>query len=183
MYFIGVDLGQRQDFTAVAVVEKAAMGPMLVRHLERMALGMPYTKVVARVCEITRHPKLAGESRLVVDATGVGAPVVELLRAAGLAGRLTAVTITGGERSHGRSEEWHVPRKELLAGVEVLLDSRELRISGRLAETERLVRELTSLRLRGESGEHDDLAIALGLACWRAKKGRSGFGTARLPGI
>ena len=216
-YFVGLDLGQRQDFTAVAVVERreaagAAAEALLVRHLERMPLGTPYTKVVGRVCEMMRHPKLAGRSRLVVDATGVGAPVVELLRAAGLGGRLTAVTITGGERAHGRSEEWYVPRRELLTGLEVLLESKRLKICGRLAETGRLVREFTSLRLSGKSGqkadrrrdgdgcegpagdaagcalggksaEHDDLVMALGLACWRAKGGKSGFGTRRLPGI
>jgi hypothetical protein len=33
------------------------------------------------------------------------------------------------------------------------------------------------------SGEHDDLAIALALACWRAKRQRVGGGGGRLPGI
>jgi hypothetical protein len=32
-------------------------------------------------------------------------------------------------------------------------------------------------------GEHDDLVIALALACWRAKRGQIGFGTGRLTGI
>jgi hypothetical protein len=32
-------------------------------------------------------------------------------------------------------------------------------------------------------GEHDDLVIALALACWRARRREIGFGTRRLPGI
>lgn len=102
MFFVGLDLGQRKDFTAVAVVERemgrphiaVARATLLVRHLERMALGTAYTRVVERVCGMMRHPALERDARLVVDATGVGAPVVELLRGAGLAGRITAVTIT-----------------------------------------------------------------------------------------
>ena len=31
--------------------------------------------------------------------------------------------------------------------------------------------------------EHDDLVMALGLACWKARTGRQWFGVNRLPGI
>jgi hypothetical protein len=184
MFFVGLDLGQRLDFTAVAVVERVGPKRLVVRHLERMALGTPYTKVVERVCTIVRHPALVGRCRLVVDATGVGAPVVEMLRPLAIGATVTAVTITGGERAHGRSEEWNVPRKDLLTGLEVLLENAELKVSRRLAEAERLARELTSMRIaRSDGGEHDDLVMALGLACWRARGSRPVFGIHRLPGI
>jgi hypothetical protein len=110
MYFIGLDLGQRRDFSAVAVIQRqdhmAAWSPnptcsLFVRDLERMDLGLSYTKVAQRVCEIMQNPAMAGQSRLVVDATGVGAPAIDLLRDAGIGGRTTAVTITGGEQAHG----------------------------------------------------------------------------------
>jgi hypothetical protein len=48
--------------------------------LERVALGTPYTRVVERVGEIVRHPEMARGCRLVVDATGAGTPVVDLMR-------------------------------------------------------------------------------------------------------
>jgi hypothetical protein len=112
MFFVGLDLGQKQDFSAVAVVEraereKAWLSPefrcMRVRYLERLPLGTPYVKVVSRVGEIMQHPALAGplrqQGRLVVDATGVGAPVVEMLRAIRPACLVTAVTITSGEHA------------------------------------------------------------------------------------
>jgi hypothetical protein len=81
MYFVGLDLGQRQDFTAVPVVERKEwpVGKRLaLRHLERMPLGTAYTKAVERVCKIMRHPEIQTGGRLVVDATGVGAPVVDM---------------------------------------------------------------------------------------------------------
>ncbi len=150
MFFAGLDLGQRRDFSALAVVELAeqrfawmpAARELSVRHLERMELGTPYPRVVERVCEVMRHPKMVNQCRLVVDATGVGAPVVDLLRSAGLGVRLTTVTIPSGERARGHGERWHVPRGDLRAGLEVLLEAGELKICRRLKEATRLVREL-----------------------------------------
>jgi hypothetical protein len=73
-----------------------------VVHLERLSLGTPYPKVVTTLREILTSRALAGNARLkrrdpelVVDATGVGRPVVDHLRAAGL--QPIAITITGGD--------------------------------------------------------------------------------------
>src|SRR5580704_8446364 len=140
MFFVGLDLGQKRDFSAVAVVERVArnlawISPEFrhfqVRYLERMPLGTAYVRVVNRVSEIMQHPALDG-GRLVVDATGVGAPVVEMLRGVRPACRVTAVTITSGEQAHGRGEEWHVPKKDLMAGLEILLEEGQLRIPRKL---------------------------------------------------
>ena len=167
---------------------------MRVRHLERMPLGTPYINVVSRVREMLQHRELAGQSRLVVDATGVGAPVVEMLRAARLPCGLTSVTITGGEQAHGRGEEWHVPKRDLMTGLLVLLEDGRLKIHRKLEEAGELVRELLDIRLNQTSGgrmgmgaegygEHDDLALAVALACWRAKRVENRMGNQRLPGI
>jgi len=200
MFFVGLDLGQKRDFSALAVVERvearlAWMGPappLGVRYLERMELGTPYPDVVDRVCEILQDPKMLGQSHLVVDATGVGAPVLDLLRRARVRANITAVTITGGDRAHSSGDQWHVPKRELLTGLESLLECGELRIAGKLREAARLVKEFESMQVEarvngrwkmGGEGEHDDLVLALSLACWRAKRPMNGFGTQRLPGI
>jgi hypothetical protein len=40
------------------------------------------------------------------------------------------------------------------------------------------------LRLGADAhGEHDDLVIALALACWRSKRPKNGFSAARIPGL
>src|ERR1700733_11177591 len=111
-FYLGLDLGQRHDPTAIAVVE----GPdvIRVRHLERVPLGTPYPGVVERVRAIVRHPELVGKCALAVDGTGVGAPVVDMLRAARLGCDISAVTITGGEREHHDN----VPKRDLMAGVQ-----------------------------------------------------------------
>ena len=189
MFYLGLDLGKLRDYTALAMVERvAASGELVVRYLERAALGTPYTRVAAIMAELTRHRELAGRCYLAVDATGVGHPVVEQLRAAGLGCRgMTAVTITSGERARqsstagGPGECWTVPRQDLLSGVQVLLERGELKIARRMKEAGTLVRELESMRTRlgggGSSSEqHDDLALAVALACWQAgRRQHAGF--------
>ena len=204
MFYLGLDLGKLQDFTALAVVERedpslawspssirTASTALLVRHLERAPLGTPYTRVVERVKELTRHRNLNGLCYLTVDSTGVGVPVVESLRAAPLGCRgITAVTITGGDRARqstgfGVGDHWHVPRTDLLSGIQMLLEKGELKISKQMKESGTLVRELISMRAGGGSlgAQHDDLVLAVSLACWQATRPMNRIGTQRLSGI
>ncbi len=201
-YFVGVDLGQRQDYTAVAVVERSV--EVLerdyvtwgwktavwydVRHLERIALGTAYTQVAERVRELARElarpswmnfdPRCA----LVVDATGVGAPVVELIRKPGLNCEVTAVTITGGDRETRDGGVVRVPKRDLVVGLQVLLEGGGVRIAEGLKDGPVLLKELAEMRVEvseggreqygaWRQGSHDDLVLALALACWRARKG------------
>ncbi len=192
MYYIGLDLGQKRDHSAVAVVERidhrrAFQGTqfekLLVRYVERVPLGTPYPQVVERVRKIVQSDELYGNCALSVDATGVGAPVVDMLRAARLGCELNAVVITGGDRG---SSNGSVPKRDLMAELLVLLENGQLKI-GRLNEGPRLMKELTDvqmsvsgsgrMRMGAEGyGEHDDLVIALALACWRAKSRQQQYG-------
>jgi hypothetical protein len=203
MYFVGLDLGQRRDHTAIAVVERreaqkayraTEFAGIWVRHLERVPLGTAYPRVVERVREILGHRELSGRCFLVVDGTGVGVPVVDMLRGARLGCEIRSVTITGGAREHLSGSVWNVPKQDLMAGVQVLMERNELRVAKALKEAGALMKELMNVRLRqGESGrirmgadghgEHDDLVIAVALACWRAKWRGAGGGGGRLPGM
>ena len=196
-FYIGLDLGQKVDFTAIAVLEFRPAAPphfllpwdvprpsYALRHLERMALGTTYTKVVERVAGLTRIPELQRRCTLAVDATGVGAPVVDALRQKQLDCHLMPVTITGGDRTGRHGEQRSVPKRDLISTVEVMLEEGELRIAGRLPNRGMLVEELMGLRVGktrsgqerfGASGRvHDDLVIAVSLACWAARRGSVG---------
>ena len=204
MFYVGLDLGQRQDHSAVAIVERPELrhawlatrrDPLLVRRVERLVLGTPYPQVVERVREIVYGIALAGQCALVVDGTGVGAPVVDMLRRAGLGCEVTAVTITGGEKESRSGAGWNVPKRDLISGVQLGLEKGELRIARHMKDVGSLVRELVDVRITAGlglgkvrigadgSGQHDDLVIALALACWRARRRENGFGAQRLPGI
>ena len=187
--WIGVDLGQRRDYSAIAVVERvyeqATADEFLkhgvdgqwwfrVRMLERMRLQTPYPDVVKRVKEIANLPLIAMGRTVVVDGTGVGPPVVDMLRRAGIGCSIQPVLITGGARGStglvGGYES--VPRSVLLTNLQVLVQQGRLVVAADCREAETLKRELLGLKLVGPgSEEHDDLVIAVALAVWKARLG------------
>jgi phage FluMu gp28-like protein len=193
-YFVGVDLGQKHDYTAVCVVERTEEmydvhdrvtwerkreTRYLLRHMERVRLGTPYTEVVERICEVAGEPKIRGRCELVVDATGVGGPVVDMLRrSAGC--EVVPVTITGGDAVIKNGREWRVPKRDLVIGLQVMFEKEEVQISGSMAETGKFMKELMGMRVKVSAaghdsygsrreGSHDDLVLAAALGCWRAK--------------
>jgi hypothetical protein len=146
---------------------------------------------VARIVELARRPPLAGKCRLIVDATGVGTPVVDMLRASGPGCEVTAVWITGGFTERFDGSVLHVPKLELMSRMQSLLEQNRLRIPHRLRESETLIRELLDMRAtRGGSGrvkvgadgsgEHDDLALAVALAVWPRPQASAGPQSRRL---
>src|SRR5271163_1174367 len=100
-YYLGLDLGQTTDPTALTVVERTLRfeGEQMeklytVRHLQRFPLGTPYGDIVTEVTRFAEAPTLKRRGVLVVDQTGVGRPVVEMLRGAAMPCRIVPVTIT-----------------------------------------------------------------------------------------
>jgi hypothetical protein len=201
MNYVGLDLGQRMDHSALVIASRGrgaqwlngqGSGPLVVRYAERAPLGTPYPAVVEWVRAIVAQPEMQGRCSLAVDATGVGAPVVEMLRAARLGCELAAVTITSGEKEHQTGQLWNVPKTDLMAGVKLLLEKGELKIARRMRETGALLRELVDVQVTARiggglrsgavgGGQHVDLVIALALAVWRAKPRRTnGFGNSPL---
>ena len=174
-YFIGVDLGQKRDHTAIAIVEATESG-LNLRYVERLDLETPYTAVARRVSEIARATGQLGKVTLVVDATGVGSPVIDLLKASGLAP--IAVTITGGTMTSQSGGLVRVPKQELILTVVALVESGRLKIAADIVHSGTLVQELLGFKLRvnkrtrrasyaaGKQTIHDDLVLALALACW-----------------
>ncbi len=169
MIVIGADLGQVQDPTALAVAE--VHSPEIhVRHLERLPLRTPYPKVVERIGSLV--DKLPGAA-LVVDATGVGRAVLDQMRESGL--EPIPVTITAGRFISFDGDHWRVPKKALLRPLVATMDTGRLKVARDLPEAEALQVELLAFQrritARGHDafqgvGEHDDLVIAVALACW-----------------
>jgi len=194
-FLIGVDLGQAQDFTALVVLElleyegewdavtftHRTETSVRLRHVERLPLGTSYPDVVARVKQVVESPSLAGGKKsVVVDATGVGRPVVDLLERAGLPCRIWPVSITGGASETTTRGTYRVPKRDLIVGLQVRLQEGELQIAAGLREGAALIRELGEMRVSttgagrekygAKAGEHDDLVLAVALACWGVGK-------------
>jgi hypothetical protein len=193
-YVMGVDLGQSHDPTAIAVVEteqrvrcfydgvnyeprqRVEGTEHRVRHLERLALRMPYPQQVAHVAALLRAPELR-DCDLVLE-TGVGKPVADMFEAGGL--RPQRVSITAGmEEVRAGARSWRVAKILLVSRLQAALHAGELKLSPGLAELRALREELASFRMRhtqagnavfgAREGRHDDLVLALAIALWRAE--------------
>lgn len=216
-YYVGLDFGQRKDYTAVAVVEctiwvnakwgvgralpdgwqspadyypdarrllryyefhrgRAPSKPVLqARELRRFPLGTPYPEIVDRVAGLMVRPPPGENCVLLIDATGVGQPVVDQFRQAGL--RPLAVTITGGREVLRDGDDLHAPKRDLIVATQVALQQDRLKIAEDAPESAVLVRELLDFKVKiaaaandtygaWREGQHDDLVLAVALAVW-----------------
>src|SRR5262249_36394985 len=136
-HFVGLDLAQPHEFTALAVLERplASAADLLagrrpayaLRHLRRFPLGTPYPAIMQAVVSLLGSVRLSGPA-LVVDQTGVGHAVVDMLAHA-LRGQVSClffpVTLTAGHAvTGGEDGVLHVPKKELVGTLQVLLQTR-----------------------------------------------------------
>ncbi len=184
-FVVGLDLGQPGEFSALAVVEVHPPAPaegsgqrqLALRHLLRWPRGTSYAAIAAEVAELVRTPPLSG-TRLVVDQTGTGRPVSDLVRNEVKDASVVAVTVTGGYATQrDTAGGWNVPKTELVSVMQVLLQAYRLRVANGLHHAEILVRELhnfrvkhptsgTEERMSWREGDQDDLVFAVALACW-----------------
>jgi hypothetical protein len=171
MLILGADLGQARDPTAIAVGE--VVGDELhLRHLERLALGTPYPMVIKRIGGLA--DALSGVTA-VIDATGVGRPVLDQMREAGL--DPVPVTITGGRSIIYDGAMWKVPKRSLIRPLMAALEGGRLKVARGLAEAEVLVKELQAFQRKitatghtafEGAAAHDDMVIAAALVTWWA---------------
>lgn len=186
-FVVGVDLGQVRDFTAVAIAERQDEERVWgIRYLKRFELGTPYPDIVEQLRVLMNHSPLRGASVLAADATGVGRPVFDLLRKAGMGCRVTGIGITGGDvvTPDRALSGFKVPKRDVVGILQLLLQQRRLRISRRLREAEILLKELKDFKVRisdstghdsygaWRTGEHDDLVLAAGIGIWLGNRYR-----------
>jgi len=185
-YLIGLDLGKARDYSALAIVERiwkpdsVRVGHLArhydIRHLQRWPLRTSYTAVAADLAELVRMPPLDWPV-LVVDQTGVGQAVVDFLTQSHLSASLEPVVITSGRRtSRDNCGAWHVPKRELVSCLRVLVGSQRLHVAA-LPERTSLLEEMQAFRVKitaaahetfaaGRAREHDDLVLTVALAVW-----------------
>jgi hypothetical protein len=98
--------------------------------------------------------------------------------------RMRAVTITGGNAVTDDGSNLHIPKRELVSALQIMLQSGALQIAAGLPLAETLRTEMKGFRVRisanghdsygagddWRSAPHDDLVLAVALACWQAAK-------------
>jgi hypothetical protein len=198
-YILGLDLGQSSDPSALTVTEKITPFERAthshenrahdskitgdpryaVRHIERFDLGTSYPDVVRRVADVMDAPETGEDPTLVMDATGIGAPVVDQFHEEGL--YPVQILFTGGDSVTSDGKEYRVPKADLATNVQALLEPRRLTIAKDLDLAGQLVQEMKNFRVKiSDSGharfEHatesktDDILLSLACALWFAER-------------
>jgi hypothetical protein len=214
---VGVDIGQSRDPTAIVVIrsyrdepEPVAFepgGPLpdalkppgsrvypevhhQVIHMDKLRLGTPYPGVVERVSHTADWANQYGRPTVVIDNTGIGRAVTDLLRE-GCRHQVRAVTITSGTQAKRVDAYTHnLPKSELVGALQVVMQTDRLKAVPDIRFTRDLFDELVSFdftktdagndTFEAASGHHDDLVIALALGVWWAERHQSGQGHAFL---
>jgi len=187
-YVVGLDLGQTADYTALCVLGWECTPDVpkpvyRVSHLERFPLNTKYTDMVRAVVTLCRRPEMAGNWQLVPDGTAVGHPVVDMFREAlsEYPRRVHPISITGGNTASSSAVGTHVPKRDLVMVLKVLLEAKRIEFAGGLPETATLIREALNFQVKitasahdvygaWREGTHDDLVLAVAMAAWFAER-------------
>jgi hypothetical protein len=183
-FFIGVELGQVSEVTALAVLESQVFPVLRTEEIysERWVDYMPvYMGPDGK--EVRQHPPVnfalrhleripAGvsypgivrkvealhgklkEPRVLLDATGVGKAAVELFRRTGIYANV--FTLTAGDQMAQDGSEYRIPKRDVISTTQVLLQTGRLKIARCLPEAPLLARELLNFRFRVTSKGSED---------------------------
>lgn len=193
---LAADLGQQTDYTALIVLDRtistAGVKTYTTRHISRLPEQTRYTKqaaLIAAMAERLVEPVQSGnpmfpivepELAVVVDYTGVGRPVMDMVYAADPPGTIIPVTITGGERITWDEQSVKVPKRILASTMQVVLQEERILIPENAPLAPVMKTEMTGFRAKislnghityaaGEdwrSAKHDDLVLSMALGLW-----------------
>lgn len=185
-FFIGLDLGQASDYTAISVIEQDWTGSRYeyqLRYLSRFR-SVPYPEIVQKVSEILASDKLQGGTeppRLVLDKTGVGAPVADMFRLVlpnSIYNRPIEITITGGQIPAAVPNGYHVPKRDLVFALLGAYQSGRFKVSAAIPLAKDFIAETKNFKVKiniktghdsyeaWREGEHDDMVLSVALATW-----------------
>jgi hypothetical protein len=180
-YFVGYDPAKDVDSAAIAITEEVNR-KLVVKSL-KLLQRKDYPAQVDYVYNILRRPTFThANTYLLLDATGVGKAVEDLLRNKGIP--CIAITTTAGQKSVKVDPyRYRTPKIELVRELLLALQTGQLIISRDHKLTPQLLDQLSGFKakinklgnVRFEAGDediHDDLVSALSLISWYARKGR-----------
>ena len=208
-FAIGVDLGKSAETTAIAVAERQnpagwddprecppEKAIVEVKHLHRFSPGTLYQDVAKGISETLKAKELTetkertvhGTVRdmairvdLIVDQTAVASPVADMIVQQIGAPYARRVVLSGTLGEAYADGLYHIPKQALIGGLEVLLETRRLKVAGSLASARQLADELVNYRGRKTPNApltadtwreqpSDDLVFAVALVCWQLQR-------------
>ncbi len=181
-YWIGADLGQANDYSAVCVVKdrrlpisdgsKVVLGPRerTVVYADRFR-GVSYVDVVDHLIQLRNASPFGGKSELVIDGTSIGRVVSDMLWEQGV--DHSAIQMTGGQDWSRKGRYVNASKTLMVENLAVLFASGDLNFAHDLPLRREIEDDLASFttqttaagnqiitQSRNASG-HGDIAIAL----------------------
>jgi hypothetical protein len=183
-FFIGVELGQVSDVTAIAVVQSLTLRFLRseeIRTNNWVSVQPVYQGPDGK--EVRDHPPVnfalrhleripAGMSypeivsrveslhaqlekpAVILDATGVGKAAVELFRRSDF--NLSVFTLMAGDQMVQDGSSYRIPKRDVISTTQVLLQTGRLKIARSLPHAALLARELVNFRFRVTSKGPED---------------------------
>jgi len=186
---IGLDLGQQYDYTVLTAISAVFVSKRDMRYkleyIHRYPLKMSYPDMGASVTRFMNSAKVKLHNPiLIVDYTGVGAPVYDILIKNGLAP--VGLTVTGGLSVNITNRyKIAVPKRDLVASLQIVIQNKKIVIPSSLKEYAQLVAEVQNFSMDVTKGSsptfnalrdnvHDDIIMSLCMATWYAEDMLSG---------
>lgn len=209
------DIAKTRDFTTGFLIKRIVTiipGSEILHSLDRVRViagivaidkfnNLPYTKVAEIIEARMGHKDLAHSCDLLIDGTGVGAAVVDLLREKGLkpipivftgGGQVREVTAPFGtifKNSPGQLSplkivsELHVPKQDLVAAGKLLYEQDRIQVAEGLRWSDDFKAQMTAFRGKvnektgnrkyeaDSEADHDDMVVCLLMAAWWILRG------------
>lgn len=190
MIFLGLDLGQTSDRSAICGLDQSVRPRAgtaeresfyTLEYLYRWPIGTSYADVVRHVKDFVVTPPMH-EPTLAIDRTGVGRAVYDLFLSLGVSANMIPVVITAGHKISEDPDDYslHVPKAELVTTLEALHQDGRLIFADWVEDKDQLVREMRSFKRRltasanqkfeANEGEKDDCVLALALALFAGER-------------
>lgn len=207
-YAVLVDLAKKRDFTAIMVMKDSpqiVLGHEVLKtpnkvvhyydivHISQKQ-GVWYHDIVREIGELMQRAALVENADLIVDGTGVGEGVIEIMRKQGLhpipiittgGGLMREVYADAADIFPGTTrlkvqtlKEIHVPKSDLVTAGQLLVQQERVRVAAGLKWAEEARRQFKSFRgkinertkhkvYEAETDEeHDDIVICYLLGAW-----------------
>jgi hypothetical protein len=192
-YATGVDVGQKNDPSCLAVIERRQLyvpdgrysnepiehgePEYWLRYAQRLPLNMPYPAQGFWIAQKVLSRAELADAWMLVDITGVGRAAVDAWRAD--LPNIKGVMLTAGNAVERRGRDLHISKSILIQEMQAVLHYGKLKIPNSIPERDVIARECAdfeihytatgALQWNARSGSHDDTVIAIALALYGAQ--------------
>ena len=207
-YCLGLDLGSEVDPAAITIIKRferfqepdmtipshgvrkerrKVINELHAIYFKEIPLNTDYPVIVQKVSEIMNNPEWVDNIHLVIDRTGVGIPVQQLMINAKL--NPIGVMITGGSQENVHEDHYNLPKRELVMNLLIAMHTKRFKLPQPQSvnpemrkNLARFAEELGNFKMKinnrtkniayeaEQEKVHDDLVISTALAVWWLNK-------------